>query len=437
MKVWYDVSGIYDWKGNFTGVQRVVYNLGKQLHESNVEAGFFIYRNGTFQEVAFSDLELRLTANVAISADQAAAKPLSLGVVQHHVMLGLKEAVRGTPLEPSLRTAYGKLRKSYRNVRHVSEQTPLARYIFDDGDIVVVVDGNWQFGGFVEALRTAKGQVDFKLVHFIHDLTAVRNPAIVNPGADKIIGTYFKDIFPLADRLITISQSTKNDVGWFAKRKRIHIPKVEVLILGDDNVADQESGHAKKPSRAIPEPFVLAVGTIEIRKNYTVLYYAYKLAKERNIAMPHLVIAGKKGWMAEEAYALLCKDNDIKAEISILLGPSDQELTWLYDHCLFTVFPSFYEGWGLPVAESFVHGKACVSSNASSLPEVGGDLAVYASPYDPGAFMHAMAKMAADKAYLQGIEANIKHSYRVRTWEMVAQDFEHILAATAGIKSLY
>jgi glycosyltransferase involved in cell wall biosynthesis len=428
MKIWYDVSGIFNWTGNFTGVQRVVYNLGKELHTTDADTGFFIYRHGTFHEVDFNELEERLKANVVVSGQSMERSRRSLGSLQHHMMVGLKKAVRSTPLEAPARAAYIKLRKSYRSLRGTSQQVRPILSPFAKGDVVVVVDGNWQFGGYAHALKKARTHTDIKLVHFVHDLTAVRNPALVNPGAEEIIGGYFKEIFPFTDILIAVSESTRHDIEWFAKRWNLPQPRTDVIISGDDNISRASARAAKKPKAAISKPFILAVGTIEIRKNYMALYYAYKLAQERDIKLPHLVIAGRKGWMAEEAYTLLTEDVETRAKITVLIGPSDRELAWLYNNCRFTVFPSFYEGWGLPVAESLAHGKACISSNTSSMPEVGKDLAVYISPHNPQELVNSIIQLDSDSSQLKKTEAKIKKSYQIRTWEQACTDFLAILS---------
>lgn len=427
MRTWYDVSGLYQWNGNLTGIQRVVYHLGKELYDNDPAAHFFIFRHGGFEEIDFSIVEERVNtersrSHVAVSVS-ANGKLINVGALRHYGVIALKSAVSGTRLDPPLRSLYVQARTAYRNVRQRSTQSS-ASGLFGNGDTVVVVDGNWQFAGFAEALKAAKDRHHFQLVHFAHDLTAVRNPALVNKGAEKIIGGYFQKIFPIADRLIAVSESTKRDIAWYADKLGMPVAPTSVLILADNSIAAGSERLASRPAVTLPERFILAVGTIEIRKNYTALYYAYKRSLQRGMTLPHLVVAGKKGWMAEEAFALLTQDPELNGRISVLLGPSDRELAWLYEHCQFTVFPSFYEGWGLPVAESFAYGKACISSNTSSMPEVGGKLAVYISPYDPHDIMENIDALSRDKQRLKSLETAIQEKYKPRSW----QDSYHDLA---------
>jgi hypothetical protein len=423
MRILYDVSGIHEWTGNFTGIQRVAYNLAKELHESGATAEYFVYSHGAFRVISFGDLEARVQGRLGLSNAKPSAQRASLRTVHHHVMVGAKRSVRGTKLEQPMRVAYGNLRNVYRSSRRFRQKTAtqLASLPFKPEDIVVVVDGNWQFSGFDEAIVTAKSKIGFKLVHFVQDLTAVRNPALVNKGAKKIIGSYFENIFPAADLLLAISQSTKRDIEWYADQLGMQLPRSEVIILGDNSVS-KSSNQPVANNYSIEQPFVLVVGTIEIRKNYTALYYAYKLAHQKSIELPHLVIVGHRGWMADEVYELLTKDTDLASKISILQNVNDAELERFYENCLFTIFPSFYEGWGLPVAESFAHGKLCVSSNTSSMPEVGGDLATYVSPYNPSELMERIKQLSSDPSRLKKMEAKIAASYEPRLWKDTYKD---------------
>jgi glycosyltransferase involved in cell wall biosynthesis len=425
MKIWYDISGIYNWSGNFTGIQRVVYNLAQELDNSKLNHGFFIYHSGRFSEISFKDLEERLEAlNSKTPSRRSTDKRITLSKLQHHGISTLKNTVRDTRLEPQLRSIYGNLRKGYRSVR--GRQITPASNLFNKDDTIVVVDGNWQFRGYEKTLTSLKAKTGFRLVHFVNDLIAIKNPALVNKGADKIIGKYFNHIFENADMLIAISESTKKDIVWFIERYNIqNRPDIEVVILGD-NISSSEV-KIKKPDISIPSPFILSVGTIEIRKNYTALYYAYKQAHLKRVSLPHLVIVGRKGWMAEEAYSLLTQDTDISQYITILQSADDQKLEWLYSNCIFTVFPSFYEGWGLPVAESFAHGKCCISSNSSSMPEVGGSLAVYVSPYNTDELLSSIARLYSNQDERSKMENNIKINHKSRSWGQALSQLTDII----------
>jgi glycosyltransferase involved in cell wall biosynthesis len=96
--------------------------------------------------------------------------------------------------------------------------------------------------------------------------------------------------------------------------------------------------------------------------------------------VPTLVFAGRVGWLVSDFMQQLRNSNFLDGKIVHIESPTDQELEALYDGCLFTVFPSLYEGWGLPVTESHAFGRPCIASKTTSLPEAGGSLARYIDP---------------------------------------------------------
>ena len=139
--------------------------------------------------------------------------------------------------------------------------------------------------------------------------------------------------------------------------------------------------------------FLLCVGTIEVRKNHALLYSTYKLADERGIELPPMVIVGRRGWLSEDIYEVMTHDPQTRAKFVFLHDATDEELAWLYRHCEFTVYPSFYEGWGLPIGESLAYGVPCVASRTSSMPEVAGELIPYFSPSSADECLEAITAM--------------------------------------------
>jgi hypothetical protein len=109
---------------------------------------------------------------------------------------------------------------------------------------------------------------------------------------------------------------------------------------------------------------------------------------------------------------------------------SDDALKRLYRDCLFTVFPSTYEGWGLPVAESLLFGKLCVSSNTTSMPEVGGDWAVYVDPHNVNDGYAAITALLDDRPRLAACEADLRDHYQPMTWRAASQALMEIVAAS-------
>jgi glycosyltransferase involved in cell wall biosynthesis len=163
---------------------------------------------------------------------------------------------------------------------------------------------------------------------------------------------------------LAISESTKRDVLSFCKEELIPSPSISVIRLGDavDTKVVFKDEDIVPPVR--DRPFILCVGTIEVRKNHILLYIMYREAATRGITLPDLVIVGGKGWYTGDVLYQFKHDPLLKSKVHIMHGLSDRQVAWLYENCQFTVYPSVYEGWGLPIAESLAHGKACISSNS-------------------------------------------------------------------------
>jgi glycosyltransferase involved in cell wall biosynthesis len=176
----------------------------------------------------------------------------------------------------------------------------------------------------------------------------------------------------------------------------------------------------------IGQDFALCVGTIEVRKNHlTLLAIWEQLAVELGDCLPRLVVAGRRGWKADAALEKLDQANSSSNLIKFVEAPTDSELRWLYSSCRFTVFPSYFEGWGLPVGESFWFGKPCAASNASSIPAVGRDLCSYFSPFDPGEMKEAIRALLnpeTRRIYQAKIE-----STPLRAWKDVASELKTII----------
>ena len=105
----------------------------------------------------------------------------------------------------------------------------------------------------------------------------------------------------------------------------------------------------------------------------------------------------------------------------------DDELAWLYRNCAFTMYPSFYEGWGLPVSESLAYGKYCLASDTSSLPEAGAGLAGHLDPLDFVAWRDAVLALIRSPELLEAHETKIRDTYRPTTWAQSASRLREVL----------
>ena len=189
-----------------------------------------------------------------------------------------------------------------------------------------------------------------------------------------------------AKAFVAISRSAAEDLQQRFPRTS---DRVSVALLGVPRaLASERDGVA---AGELPAPgFVLAVGTIEPRKNLPRLVSAYR-ALEPDVQQRHpLVVAGEVGWEAGETLASLAA----LGERAKLLGRvSDAELAELYRRCAVFCFPSLYEGFGLPVLEAMAAGAAVLTSRVSALPEVGGEAVAYADPTDTSSIARELGSL--------------------------------------------
>jgi glycosyltransferase involved in cell wall biosynthesis len=168
--------------------------------------------------------------------------------------------------------------------------------------------------------------------------------------------------------------------------------------------------------------YVLFVSTIEARKNHALLFRVWRrmLDEMPPAEVPTLVFAGRVGWLVEDLMKQLDNTGFLNRKISIVQDVTDADLTNLYRGCLFTLFPSLYEGWGLPVTESLALGKPCIAARNTSIPEAGGSLVRY---FDPDCVSDAYAVIRAtieDRKGLRDWQAEITQSFVPVPWAATA-----------------
>lgn len=213
-----------------------------------------------------------------------------------------------------------------------------------------------------------------KKVVTIHDLIFVRYPQYYSFFDRKIHFWKFKKAADTADKIIAISEQTKRDIIQFLK---VPETKIEVIYQGCHHAFKEQQSHelmqAVKEKFKLPERFVLNVGTIEDRKNLL------NVVKAINGTEIPLVVVGRKTKYYQKIESFL-KKNKMEKQVLFLEGVSMDELACLYKLADIFVYPSFFEGFGIPVIEALFSKTVVVTSNTSCLPEAGGKDSVYVNP---------------------------------------------------------
>jgi glycosyltransferase involved in cell wall biosynthesis len=130
--------------------------------------------------------------------------------------------------------------------------------------------------------------------------------------------------------------------------------------------------------------------------------------------------------MTTDIQHMIDEDPDTKGKLNIIDDATDEEIVWLYENCMFSVYPSFYEGWGLPLAESAHYGKICLASDSSSIPEVLGPDAVYFSPFDSQECLQKIVKFS-NNSKLRSDKERILAKRRIWSWDDAQAQLDSLL----------
>lgn len=405
--LWIDVTMLVNWSGKMTGIQRVEYNLAKRF-AVNSKVRFFVFdkHSNTLIDFDFKHIEFK----IATQQDQSVYEQQA--TTGGHISAWSR--LRKSPVFQPLRPLYAQLKPIAKTALHTIRNADTKKYESAkilSGDTVLVLSGDWSDASFAHLLTEKKKEQSFRIVQIIYDMLPALYPGYFVQGMPTQFSSYMIKMLPESDKILAISESTKQDIIKFSKDKKLGDLDIDVFRLGDDFA----ESIATKPN-FIEGKFLLSVGTVEARKNHQLIYYAYRDAINRGINLPPIVIAGKKGWLVDDLIYLITNDPVISKKF-IFVQPTDKELAWLYQNCLFTLFPSFYEGWGLPVAESLFNGKLCLSSNSSSMPEISGELIDYYSPDDPMGLLDKILLYVNNSDLLEAKQKAIRSKYKPTSWD--------------------
>ena len=284
------------------------------------------------------------------------------------------------------------------------------------GDIVVSLGAGWGVPNYVKHIAEAKRRYGIKFSTLIHDLIPLEYESLVEERHVVQFRDWLEQVLPVADVLLTASKHSRNALIKLAQEAGWRLPRVEVVEPGSGFNNRLMAG--EQTTVDLPKHHVLFVSTIEVRKNHRLLVRIWRRLLERHgaDAVPSLIFAGQIGWLVDDLLADLVACDYLGGKIVLMPGLSDAELRQAYRSSQFTVFPSLCEGWGLPIAESLMHGKFCVASNRTSIPEVGGDLVDYFDPANEDDVLAKIERLLLDPAYLKAREARLEAEYRPRTW---------------------
>jgi glycosyltransferase involved in cell wall biosynthesis len=271
-----------------------------------------------------------------------------------------------------------------------------------------------------------------KVILTVHDLSFLVYPDFFSARKNfwhKMLGA--KKLIARADKIIAISENTKNDL---IKLANVPAGKIEVVYSGvgaEFQPLDATGDDLKKikAKYSLPDKFILNIGTIEPRKNITGLIKAFdKIANAQGLKDYFLIIVGAVGWKNKEVYQAINSAKN-KERIKMIGYIEKSERVYFYNLAKIFCYPSFYEGFGLPILEAMASGVPVITSNVSAIPEVAGDAALLIDPNDENSLAQAMLSIVQDEKLREAYSARGLECAKLFSWEKSAEKYLEVITS--------
>ncbi|HEV2884275.1 MAG TPA: glycosyltransferase family 1 protein [Pyrinomonadaceae bacterium] len=254
----------------------------------------------------------------------------------------------------------------------------------------------------------------------IHDLSLLLHSETHREDLVRRARKRFPTMTRIANRIITDSESVKREIAEHLNVEASRITAVPLAARRAFHPRSPDKSSATRHKLGVEDDFILFVGTVEPRKNLLTLVRAFDQLISTTQVRPQLVIAGQKGWLSEELYAFVEKST-LKDRILFTNYVTDEDLSALYSSCRVCVYPSLYEGFGLPPLEAMACGAPVITSRIPVIMETTADAAMLITPTDVRDLTAALAKMFDDpNTRAHYAESGLKRSSEF-TWEKTAR----------------
>lgn len=218
-----------------------------------------------------------------------------------------------------------------------------------------------------------------------------------------------------AKKIIAVSESTKRDIIRFYK-----IDPDRIVVVHHGYESENQRNQIDRIDQILPQKYILFLSTLQPRKNLESLIDAFRLLKQEHPELPHkLVVAGKPGWKYKKILMEINRNKDIVVYLNHV-NDSDRWTVFLKADLL--ALPSFYEGFGMQILESFAANVPVAASKISSMPEVAGDAAVYFDPHDPVDIKNAISSILFDKSLADNLKIKGENRLKQFSWQKCARE---------------
>jgi glycosyltransferase involved in cell wall biosynthesis len=297
-----------------------------------------------------------------------------------------------------------------------------SQYRLAPGDHLLLMNNDWAHTD-IEVISQACGSAGARLIVLLNDIIPIQFPEWYKPQDVKRFRDYVNLAIRLADRFILTSRRVTADMEEYAAKLGMRLPELKQVPLGCESArkskADGPLPHGLETGR-----YVLFVSTIEPRKNHSLLMDVWRrLVADETVANSgmKLVFVGRSGWMVDDVLAKLHGHPDYGKSLVHLDNVDDGMLSLLYQNSAFCVYPSLYEGYGLPPVEALAYGKALIASTGGAIAEVVGPFGLCLDPLDVEGWEGAMRQWIKSPESRAAYEAKAGE-FVARSWEQAGRE---------------
>ncbi|MBK0094566.1 glycosyltransferase [Erwinia sp. S63] len=481
---WFDLTTSMQWTGGVVGIVRAELEIGASLARQYPQIRFSMFTGVSFVELSQNDIPwiysqgnvadvylqnrrpqpsetknntLENNSTVKVDAFLKTLEkelPSSGRRFQHALVLAVNSTPERLKLPVRILTWLPKkiagglinIKKTSNYWKHSNENKhindrkhSILGFSHPYGDDDVILSAGWSDSGKENYFTKVKNQKPkIKLGYVVYDTLLVGDTTrhLYKQDLEDNFRKYFHWISENCDFIIYGGNSPQKDGIAYQKKNDWNSPvSISVPYGGTDPIRVKDSSRdAEILARlGIERDFLITVGTIEVRKNHDILYKAMaKLVDSDFEPLPQIIFVGRPGWRTEDLIDSIKRDPRIGNNI-IITSPSDEELDVLYRNCKFTLLPSLYEGWALPMPESFSYGKACIASDIAPLHEIGKDFPLFVKPFDVNAWVNGIKNYILNPASLKAAEEKIRDSWHSTTWTECG---ENVIAAVEKLNEM-
>lgn len=467
MAIWMDMTNsLQTWKGGVVGIVRAELEIAKNMKRCDPDVRFFRFNGSAFEEVGEHELEWLWTCeSVGDAYLTAMGRKQTSGLEREGGEESVEELRKVYPgLDNAYRYSGSRLHRAIWGLLLYANTLPAGIRGFTRGAINVVAaplkrisiwhacrkatkeaqaawqeqratafshpfqsddlifSCGWMNSGKEEGFEKVKQAIPSVFItYLIYDIILIRDNT--KQFYDPIGSAYFEKYFHWAsmhcDALLYGGKTAMEDSQVYQKEKHLPIPPGYPIYFGSDilrtNKTAEKNFDEFCKKNGITRDYIMAVGSLDERKNYSTLYRAMNLlAQNAEISFPQLVIVGKGN-----ACKVLCdtiERDPLTQKNIIFVAPSDEELNQLYRNACFIVLASAWEGWSLTLPEALQYDKFVLASDVAPLKEIGKNFIAYADPYDPLEWAGKISYYYQNTDQRRVYEQKVKREYHSILW---------------------